>query len=282
MVRDESTPGAAPRRGRYADHRRRAIPIEREPLPTRVMDTPALPTAYDDALDAGLDALRLELTGAARAAIDGHVRLLLFWTEAINLTAIRDPATVAVGHVVDSLSAVDVLLERGVDRILDLGSGGGFPGLPLAAAIPGASMRLVEPIGKKARFLDVAVRAVDLAERVRITDGRAEALAADPSEREAWPAITARAVASTAELVELAFPLLEPGGVLVAWKRGDVDAELDAAARAMDALGGGRLAVRPVVVPGLAGHKLLVATRGRAPVPAAYPRDPAARRRRPW
>ena len=73
----------------------------REPLPTRVDDTPELPTAYARALETGLDTLSLTLSPAARAAIDGHVRLLLAWTEAINLTGIREPAAVATAHVVE-------------------------------------------------------------------------------------------------------------------------------------------------------------------------------------
>ena len=77
---------------------------EREPLPTRVQDTPSLPAPYADALERGLAGLGLDLDDAARATIDGHVRLLLAWTTAINLTAIREPAAVATGHVVDSLS----------------------------------------------------------------------------------------------------------------------------------------------------------------------------------
>jgi 16S rRNA (guanine527-N7)-methyltransferase len=84
-----------------------------------------------------------------------------------------------------------------------------------------------------------------------------------------------------ADLVELVFPLLAAGGVLVAWKRGDIDLELKTARRAVDALGGGTLDVRNVPVADLAGHRLVIATRtGR--VPNAFPRDPALRRRRPW
>ena len=83
----------------------------REPLPTRVEDTPELPAGYDAALQAGLDALALTLSATARSAIDGHVRLLLAWTEAINLTGIREPAAVATAHVVDSLSGIGVLRE---------------------------------------------------------------------------------------------------------------------------------------------------------------------------
>jgi 16S rRNA (guanine527-N7)-methyltransferase len=253
----------------------------REPLPAHVRDTPALPAAYRDALAGGLADLGLVLDDAALAAIDGHVRLLLAWTRAINLTGIRDPAAVALGHVVDSLTAVERLRSLRVERTLDLGSGGGFPGVPLAAAIPSLQVDLVEPIAKKARFLATAVEATGLAPRVSVITARAEDLARDPGRRGAWPAVTARAVGSTAELVELAFPLLGEGGVLIAWKRGAIEGELVAARRATDALGGGTLEVEDPAVRDLPGHRLVVATRTGS-VPAAFPREPAVRRRRPW
>jgi 16S rRNA (guanine527-N7)-methyltransferase len=253
----------------------------REPLPTDVSGTPTLPQAYDAALDGGLADLRLRLTAGARTAIDGHARLLLAWTESINLTAIRDPATVALAHVVDSLAAVEPLRQRGIDRFVDLGSGGGYPGIPLAVALPAARALLIDPVGKKARFLSTAIAAVGLRATVEAAAVRAEALAGDARHRGRWPAVTARAVGSLAELVELAFPLLEPRGVLVAWKRGDIDGELVAAEAAAAALGGGTFEIRSVGVTGLEGHRLVLATaHGRAP--DTYPRDPAVRRRRPW
>jgi len=253
----------------------------REPLPTRVEATPPLPLAYQDALDAGLVALRLTLTDEARAAIDGHARFLLAWTRAINLTAIRDPAAVAIGHVVDSLSAAPILRDRGVDRFIDLGSGGGYPGLPIATALPAARALLLEPIRKKARFLSTVASALGLEGSVEAAPVRVEALAADGRHRGRWPAVTARAVAGLGELIELAFPLLEPGGVLVAWKRGDLEAEWTGAERALAALGGGEIERLTVTVRGLEGHCLVVAT-ARGAAPPAYPRDPALRRRRPW
>ncbi len=253
----------------------------REPLPSFVKDTPALSPAFGDALDAGLDALTLTLTTTARAAIEGHARLLLAWTTAINLTAIREPAAVALAHVVDSLSAVTVLRERGVDRFIDLGSGGGYPGLPLAAVLPAERALLLEPIAKKAAFLATVVNATALAPTVEAAPLRAEALAGDARHRGRWPALTARAVAGLADLVELAVPLLAPGGALVAWKRGAIVDELAAADRALAALGGGSIDVRPVTVPGLTDHRLVVVT-ARGDVPPGFPRDPATRRRRPW
>jgi 16S rRNA (guanine527-N7)-methyltransferase len=171
--------------------------------------------------------------------------------------------------------------ERGIDRFIDLGSGGGYPGIPIAAALPAARALLLEPVAKKAGFLSAVVSATGLGDTVEAAAVRAEALAADRRHRGRWPGVTVRAVAGLAELVELAFPLLEPGGALIAWKRGDIDTELVAAERAIDALGGGSLEVRPVTIDGLHDHRLVViSSRGR--VPAGYPRDPGARKRRPW
>jgi 16S rRNA (guanine527-N7)-methyltransferase len=216
----------------------------------------------------------------ARAAIDGHVRLLMAWNAAINLTAIRDPAGIALRHVVDSLTAVPLLAEREIDGLLDLGSGGGFPGVPLAAALPLRRVALVESIRKKAGFLQAATVATGLAPRTTVLASRAEHLAEERGHRGAWPAVSARAVGSLADLCELAFPLLALGGCLVAWKRGEPDAELVAARRAVVALGGGDVEIRDVRVPGLEGHRLVIVTKG-GQTPAEFPRDRAARRRRP-
>lgn len=255
---------------------------QRAPLPTSVNGLPALPPAYHAAIEAGLAGLGIELAHDQRTRIDDHVRLLLAWNAAINLSAIREPAEIAVRHVMDSLTAVPLLRARGVDRLLDLGSGGGFPGLPLAAAVPLRRALLVESVGKKAAFLRAAIGATAEPGRwdVEVAAVRAEALAIRGRERGSWQAVSARAVGSLADLVELAFPLLAPGGCLVAWKRGDLDAELAGARRAMSALGGGLLDLLPVDLPGLLGHCLVVATRT-GTVPAAYPRDTRVRKREP-
>jgi 16S rRNA (guanine527-N7)-methyltransferase len=274
------TPGVAPHgTGTWTTG---GVPIlpAREPLPTRVDGLPELPPEYGHALDAGLGDLGLDLTPAARAAIDDHARLLLAWTTAVNLTAIRDPVAVARAHVVDSLTAVGPMRALGIEAFLDLGSGGGYPGVPLAAALPATRALLVEPIAKKARFLETVTEATGVP-GVAVANARAETLAGDAAHRGRWPAVTARAVASLADLVELSFPLLAHGGVLIAWKRGDLVDEVAAAQRAIEALGGGTLASTEPRVRGLEGHRLVLVTR-RGRVPAAYPRDPAARKRRPW
>jgi 16S rRNA (guanine527-N7)-methyltransferase len=253
----------------------------REPLPTDVEALPPLPPAFDDVLDAGLATLRLTLAPVQRAAIADHVRLLLAWTSAINLTAIRDPVATAREHVLDSLSALPILREHDAARVLDLGSGGGFPGLPLAIGLPDSEVALVDSVGKKAAFLAVVTAALGLAPRVAVVPARAETLAVDRPHRGRWSVVVARAVTSLPALVELALPLLAPDGILVAWKRWPLDDELIGAGRALDALGGGRPELHPVDLDGLRDHVLVVARKTRR-TPTGYPRDPTVRRRRPW
>ena len=225
-----------------------------------------------------LASLGSPVTPEALAAIDGHVRLLLAWTEAINLTAIREPAEVAVRHVLDSLAALPVLRDRGIRRLLDIGSGGGFPGFPLAAALDADRALLVDSVGKKVRFLQTVIAATGLEQSVGAEQARAEHLAHDGRDRGTWPAVTARAVASLADLVEVGLPLVAPGGVLVAWKGPSLDTELAAARPVLRALAAGRVEIVNVGLPGLGDHRLVVVERG-GPIDPRYPRDPAERRR---
>jgi 16S rRNA (guanine527-N7)-methyltransferase len=258
----------------------------RAPLPTDVGGLPPLPPDAIGAFEAGLRDLGLDgdpVVDRVRDRLLDHVRLMLAWASAINLTAIREPRAAIERHLLDSLSAVPVLREHGAARFVDLGTGAGFPGLPLALAVPAEDALLIDSVAKKVRFVEVAIGAAG-ASGVRTAATRAETLAAATAARDGWPVVTARAVAELAELAELALPLLARGGVLVAWKRGDPGAgpfaaELERARAAVDALGGATIEVRPVPVAALADHRLVV-IRKIGPTPAGYPRDPAARRRR--
>lgn len=255
---------------------------DRAPLPTHPWTLPPLGAGFDATLDAGLERLGLAADPRLRASLDAHARLLTAWTAAINLTAIREPVAIAREHLLDSLAGVPLLRARGIDAFVDLGSGGGFPGLPLACALPARRALLVDSIAKKVRFLATAVAALEAeallpAGSVEAVPVRAELLADDPRHRERWPAVTARAVAELAELAEVAFPLLRPGGVLVAWKRVGLDEELASAERNLRELGGGRIDVVPVELEGLEDHRLVIVTKLGA-TPARFPRPPGERR----
>jgi 16S rRNA (guanine527-N7)-methyltransferase len=270
---------------------------KRAPLPQSARDLPSLPAEFWSTLDAGVAAAGIDLPVAGRAAIDGHVRLLLAWNAAINLTALRTPEQIARGHVLDSLIAVSSLRRFETDSLLDLGSGGGFPGLPLAAILPLRRVALVDSIGKKARFLDVAAAEVLTALATGTTRDpasvpeigalaeRAEDLAHEPGHREGWDLVVARAVGTVAEVAELGLPLVRRGGHVVAWKRegaeSDLAHEISNARRICQAATGStprieRLAAAEQV--GLPGHCLVIIDK-RGHTPDRYPR-PANERRR--
>jgi len=260
--------------------------VQRDPLPADAADLPPLGDVFWTPLRAGLAALETAygdvgaVSEAQLGTIADHVRLLLAWNEAINLSGIRTPAAIAVQHVLDSLAALPILRRAGVESFLDIGSGGGYPGLPLAIALPARRALLVESVGKKARFLATVVEAAGLHERVAVAATRAETLAADPHHRGRWPAVVSRAVAETGELIELALPLLRVGGLLVAWKRAPAEDELDAAGSSLRQLRGRLVRLDTMSLPGLEDHVLAVVEKiGESP--AQYPRDPAVRRRRP-
>jgi 16S rRNA (guanine527-N7)-methyltransferase len=202
------------------------------------------------------------------------------WNQAINLSGIREPGAIALEHVLDSLAAVPFMRRAGVEEFLDLGSGGGYPGLPLAVALPARRALLVESVGKKARFLATAVECLDIHDRVHVAATRAETLAADPHHRGQWQAVTARALTGMSELVELALPLLMVGGLLIAWKRRPAEEELEKAGMALHRVGGRVVRLEAITVPGLEDHVLAVVEKI-AETPPQFPRDPAVRRRQP-
>jgi 16S rRNA (guanine527-N7)-methyltransferase len=269
-------------------------------LPTDAAVLEPMGLAFDEALEAGLHELGLEGTLAAsaeaRRAYEAHARLLRAWGSAINLTAIREPAEVARRHVCDSLSAVPVITDRlpAGTSLLDLGSGAGYPGLPLAAALPLAHVGLLDATTKKARFLAVAAQAVEAelhegrsgsdegAPSIEAIAERAEDLADDAGSRAAWDVVTARALGPLAEVVELALPLAREGGLVMAWKREDeragLSVELRDSGSVIRACGGGRPEVVPVGAASLAGHRLVLVHKLR-PTPASYPRPVSLRRR---
>ena len=201
----------------------------------------------------------------------------------VNLTRVTDPAEVETRHFLDSLSAatplLDALRSGAALRLVDVGSGGGMPGLPLKIAFPALRVTLVESVGKKADFLRQTVAELGLAD-VEVVGQRAELAGRDPAHRDGYDWAAARALGKLPVVIELCAPFLAPGGLLVAQRSGDLDAELTQAAPAFKAL---RLWSRvPILLdlPGLDGHGLIVGEKY-ASTPEAYPRRPGMPRKRP-
>jgi 16S rRNA (guanine527-N7)-methyltransferase len=220
-------------------------------------------------------AARHGLRAAAQQAL--RVVLELLAREPIAITSVREPAAAVDLHVADSLVALDLPEVREARTIADLGAGGGFPGLALAAALPAARVALVESAGRKCEFLRRAAGAAGLA-NVDVVHARAEA----------WPAgigahdlVTARALAPLAVVLEYAAPLLRTGGAAVAWKgRPDAAEEVDGEAAA-SVLGLTAPVARPVKPFSGAQERRLYVSSKVSGTPPNYPRRPGMARKRP-
>jgi 16S rRNA (guanine527-N7)-methyltransferase len=227
--------------------------------------------------------LGIELTDAQLARLDQLGAAVREGNRRVNLTRIIEPSEVETRHFLDSLTAALPLLDRlrggEAIRLVDVGSGGGFPGLPLKIAFPQLHVTLVESVHKKADFLNETVSQLGLSD-VEVVAERAETAGRNPEHRDAYDWATARALGTLPVVIELVAPFLAPGGLLVAQRSGKLDQDLQHAAPAFKAL---RLWSRTPIyleIHGLDGHGLIVGEKY-APTPDAYPRRPGMPRKRP-
>jgi 16S rRNA (guanine527-N7)-methyltransferase len=165
-------------------------------------------------IEGGL-ALGLEITDSQARTMGGHARELIQWNRVTNLTAITDPIEVALKHYVDALAAAPWIGDRA--RVLDAGSGGGFPGIPLNIVRPDLTVTMVDSVRKKVSFLKHAVRTLGLS-RINAVHGRLEDLGLLPDYRGKFDRVVCRAFSSLDNFASLALPFLSPGGCLLAMK----------------------------------------------------------------
>ena len=214
----------------------------------------------------GLTALGLPADAAPALARYGA--LLIETNKVMNLTAITEPADVAALHFLDS--AALLTLEDFRDKsVADVGTGAGFPGLPLKVLEPTLQLTLLDALQKRITFLETVCRELGLT-GVECVHGRAEAFAAD--RRETFDIVTSRAVANLRLLSELCLPLVRVGGLFLAMKSVDSEAELAEAKRALETLGGRVEALRDYCLPGTdVRHRLVIIKKIRK-TPEKYPR----------
>jgi 16S rRNA (guanine527-N7)-methyltransferase len=242
-------------------------------------DARAAREALDHLLQTDAPALRATLPAGFADAAQRYVALLLDANARLNLTRIVEPNAVARLHLLDALSVLPLLDAAEPHRAIDLGAGGGVPGLVLALARPGMAWTLVESVRKKADALRRFAVALGLT-AVDVVDERAESLGRDPAHREMYDLVTARACASLPVLAEYALPLLRIGGRLLAWKGKPNTDELRAGRSAASTLGAGELEVRPSGVAALGEHRFVIGLKV-GPTPDRYPRRPGQPAKRP-
>jgi 16S rRNA (guanine527-N7)-methyltransferase len=214
-------------------------------------------------------------------AAQRYVALLLAGNRRLNLTRVTSPGEVARLHLLDSLAALPEIDRIAPGEAIDLGSGGGLPGLPLAMARPQLRWTLVDSVARKAAVLAEFVGALALP-NVTVVAERAEALGRSVVHREQYGMATARACAALPVLAELALPLIAIGGSLVAWKGplSEADDEVRRGRVAIGQLGGGPLSIVEPGVAALGGHRFVIVPKVRT-TDARFPRRPGEPGRRP-
>jgi 16S rRNA (guanine527-N7)-methyltransferase len=217
------------------------------------------------------DLLGIQLSGNQLAALKAYEAELIAWNKRYNLTAVREPDGIRTKHFLDSMTCLLAMRESPPMRLIDIGTGAGFPGLPLKILMPQCSLSLVESVGKKADFCRHMVAHLKL-DGVEVYCTRAEELGHLEQHRQAYDWAVARAVARLPVLMEYLLPLVRIGGHTLAQKGEDALAEAHSAEHAIHLLGGRLKQLIPVSLPGVAEERSLIVVDKIAATPDRYPR----------
>jgi 16S rRNA (guanine527-N7)-methyltransferase len=218
----------------------------------------------------GARALGVELSATQIAQFAHYADRLIEWNRRFNLTSIADPRDIVIKHFLDSLSTLRSIPPQ-ARRVIDVGAGAGLPGIPIKLARPNVALTLLEATRKKCAFLEAMVAELELA-YTSVVNARAEEAGRNRAYREHYDVAIARAVADLPALAEYLLPLVKLGGVAIAQKSREAQAELDRADTAILLLGGLSMDVVPVQVPGLNDERSLIVIEKLSLTPEEYPR----------
>ena len=227
-----------------------------------------------------LSLFNVHMTGRQVMALITYERELLDWNQKFNLTAIRDVESIRTKHFLDSFSCVMAWRANPPRHLIDVGTGAGFPGIPLKIIYPSMQLTLVESVGKKAMFCQHIVSVLGL-ENVDVIQARAEDLGQKEKHREKYDWAVARAVANLNVLSEFLLPLVKLNGVMLAQKGESGPAEAQSAEHAMKILGGKLKQLIPVNLPGVVDDRYLILVDKVAATPPKYPRKPGIPAKQP-
>jgi len=214
----------------------------------------------------------LHLTPSQVTAFQVYEIELMAWNAQFNLTAIRDVEGIRTKHFVDSLTCLKVMdMQKLPENLVDIGTGAGFPGIPLKIIFPRLRLTLVESVHKKAHFCEHMVEKLGLRD-VQVLSERAEDVGRMTGQRQAYDMAVARAVAPMPVLVEYLLPLVKLGGMVVMQKGDNAHAEAQAANKAIEILGGRLKQINPVLLPGVVEERFLVVVCKVAMTSQEYPR----------
>lgn len=233
-----------------------------------------------DGLRKGAAELGIVVTDRQQMAFEQYAAMLQEWNRRTNLTAVDDAQGIRDRHFLDSLTCVTVTGDLSDVRLVDVGTGAGFPGIPLKILYPTMRLTLVESVGKKVKFLQTVVESLQLSDVV-ILNERAETVGQDPQHRQQYDWAVARAVAPLNILLELLLPLVKVGGHVLAMKGERAQRELEEASSVIATLGGSLAQMHPVRLGQQEQASFLVAIEKTQTTPARYPRRPGIPNKRP-
>lgn len=196
---------------------------------------------------------------------------LLSWNEKINLTALTEEKEIIIKHFYDSVLGLKCFRWTGQERVLDLGSGAGFPGIPLKLVSPNLSMTLVDSLQKRVKFLQHLVSVLSLS-GIEAVHGRAEELGQDKDYREKFDVVVSRAVAELPVLAEYCLPFVRPGGFFLAYKGFNGQQEYEKAISAIEKVGGELFKIKSFSLPENMGERKIIVLKKVKVTPATYPR----------
>lgn len=228
----------------------------------------------------GLTELGIDLTGEQKEQYLKYLDLLTEWNQKVNLTAIKEQREIAVKHFLDSLAAGVYFDWNNQGKMLDLGSGAGFPGLVLKIWQPDRQITLVDSVQKKVNFMKQVIDSLELEDAIPL-HSRAEGLGRDGDHRQQYGLVTARAVAELGVLCEYCLPLLAVGGYFYALKGPNYEEELQAGEYAIKVLGGKLEAVKNYNLPVDGNQRTLIIIKKVRATPKEYPRKSGLPRKKP-
>ncbi len=221
--------------------------------------------------DQELEMLGIQLTDVQKEQFDRYYELLIEWNRVMNLTGITEYDEVNLKHFTDSLTIVRIKSMENVSTLIDVGTGAGFPGIPIKIAFPHIKVTLLDSLNKRIKFLNQVVEELDLKDVVTL-HGRAEDYAKKEEYREQFDLCASRAVANLSTLSEYCLPFVKKGGCFISYKSADSDEEIEQSKKALDILGGKIEKVDKFVLPGSDMGRAMVMVEKVKNTPRKYPR----------